>query len=491
MIDVAMQMAPGFQAPYDRVGQWWEETHTGAPPVADWTPGNDEWNATQYLVNLPGQGVGPLSGVTLAVKDSIRIAGVPLAYGSRLVAGHSADSSATVVHRALTAGAVITHTGRADNLGLAITGDQSYAGPVLNPWNPGHTTWGSSAGAAALVAADVVQAAILVDQAGSGRAPAAGCGLAALMPTRGLLPMTGILGLTTVQDRVVVASRRTATVAQLASVISGSDGYDLKCGPEAPPRDWTAVSGDVRGLRIGLVTESLDHRMCDPVVADRVRDRAEKLEAIGATVREVSVPHYADAAALALVLTVQQGIPDLLTGGLGGDTSVLTGDPALAHRFSRLRRPDRTSESSDRCAEWLAPTVQLCAAAASHDGGQAPGVWIAASMGLIPRLTEAFTGHFSGVAAVDVLMTPTVPSPPPAIPDDDMSTFDLLSRAMSPGILHTCAHNLTGLPAGNCPAGLVDGLPVGIQVVAPALREDQVVRVLSALEPEGGFPAAR
>lgn len=490
MLQIATEIAAGLTGQYEAVGQWWQETAVSAPTV-QWEPGDDPWNATQYTCDVPATGSGPLDGVTLSVKDAVRVAGVPLAYGSRLVEGHMARTSATVVDRALAAGATITHTGRSDDLGLAITGDQNYNGPVLNPWHPEHTPWGSSAGAAALVAVGETTAAILVDQAGSGRVPAAGCGLAALMPTRGMLPMTGALGFTAVQDRICVASRSTETVAQLASALSGGDSYDLKCGPpDTPPQDWaTDLTGDVAGMRIGLIAESLTPELTDPDVADAVQAQADALVKLGAELVEVSVPRYADASALALVLTLQRGVPDLLTSGLGSDTSVLAGDPLLAHHFTDLRCRGESPDCGCGYPELLARTVQLSAAAAGWSGGQATGVWLAAAMDLIPRLTAQFTDHFTGPSQVDVLLCPTAPSTPPEVPGPDMSELDELARAIGPGITHACAHNLTGLPAGQAPAGLVDGLPVGIQVVAPALREDQVLRVLAALEPAGGYPA--
>lgn len=482
MVAVSAEAAAGLAGMYESVGQWWQDAAHHEPPIVHWAPGRDQWNATQYVVDVPPTGTGPLSGITLAVKDSIRIAGVPIAYGSRLIEGHMARTEATVVARARAAGAAISRTGKADDLGLAITGDQNYTGPVLNPWNPCHTTWGSSAGVAALIAAGEVDAGIMADQAGSGRVPSAGTGLAALMPSRGLIPMTGAIGFTAVQDRIVAAARDVETVARLASAMSGSDGRDFKSGPQWAPQDWvTGLAPDVQGLRVGIIAESLDPELTDPAVADAVRTQAALLITRGAQVVEVSAPRYAAASALALVITVQGGIPALFGSGAGSDTSVMAGDPLLAHRFAALfaDHPD-----------WLARTVQVSAGSAGYDGGQEPGVWLAAAMDLIPHLAEEYTRHFVGDAAVDVLLTPTAPSVAPTVPGPDMTELGVILRAIGPGITHSCALNLTGLPAGQAPAGLVDGLPVGVQVVAPMLREDLILRVMSALEPSGGWPMA-
>jgi amidase len=475
------RLAPGFAPAYNTVARWWRSEQPAGPEGARWEVdpwrADDPHSATECLLNMPPPELGrPLSGVRVAVKASVAIAGVPLGAGSTLVAGHVPGHTATVVSRAHEAGAALVRTGRVDDLCLAITGDQDYRGPVLNPWNPGHTPWGSSAGAAALVASGHADAALLVDQAGSARAPGAGCGLLVLMPTRGVVPTTGALGFTTVQDRVAGAALDTHTLAALTSALSGGDGLDLKCGPEAPPRDWVSgLTGDVAGLRVGLVADALEPPVCDPAVAARVRARCDELADRGARVREVRLPHYTDAAALAMVLSVHGGVPALLHTGLGSDPAILAGNPPLAGQFTTRRHT---------WPEQLAETVQLTAAmtATTSDSW-----WLAAATALIPRLTDAYD---TALADTDVLITPTVPTTPPTLPTPETPTEQLLHRALGPGITHTAALNLTGHPAAQIPAGHVNGLPVGLQAIAPKLREDLCLRIAAALEPPGGHPTA-
>jgi hypothetical protein len=158
-IEFNVRLAPAFAPAHSVVAQWSEAVRTPPATVA-WRPGSDPWNATEVELADSDVACGPLADLSVAVKSTVAIANVPFAAGSRLVDGHLPVESATVVDRARAAGARITHTGRTDDLCLAITGDQGARGPVLNPWSRRHTTWGSSAGAAALVAARRVRAAI-------------------------------------------------------------------------------------------------------------------------------------------------------------------------------------------------------------------------------------------------------------------------------------------------------------------------------------------
>lgn len=478
MLDVTTQASEGLAGMYEAVGAWWQEALPQPQPVPV-QPGDDPYQATEWKVNVQPTGDGPLGCLRLATKDSIRIAGAPLAYGSRLVHGHIARESATVVERVLEAGASITHIARADDLGLAITGDQNFHGPVLNPWDTDYTTWGSSSGAAALVAAEEVDAAVMVDQAGSARVPGAGTGLAVILPTRGIIPMTGVMGFTAAQDRLGFGALKVPTLDLLANATAGPDGLDMKSMCSLLDT-YGYAQCDLSCLRVGVVMESLDPELCDPAVAAHVEATAEALRARGARVRHVSIEHYADASALALILSVHQGVMGLLASNSGYDASVLFGDPELAEQFALRRRVN---------PEWLARTVQLSAAGAAFDGGREAGFWAAAAQSLIPRLTEEYMEHFRGRQPVDLLLTPTAPSIAPDLPPPPDLLSELL-RALGPGITHTCAVNLMGLPAGQVPAGMVDAMPVGAQFIGAPYSEKRILCAMHALEPECGWPSA-
>lgn len=484
-----VRMASGSTGSHDRVQQAWDQSRPAESATVVSEPGTDPWYAVDRMIHgLVGPPGGWLTGRTLAVKSTLRVAGVPLGAGSRLWEEHVPKESATAVAWALAAGAEVAYTGMPDDLCVSLSGmtcrhrNPARDHPVINPWSTRHSTWGSSAGAAAIVTAGLADGAILVDQAGSGRAPSAGCGLIALMPTRGVLPTTGALGFTTVQDRLVAAARTTDLVARIASAISGRDGRDLKQGAACPPRDWVSgLRGDVRGLRIGLVAESLDPGMCDPAVVAAVEECARDLTRLGAEVRVVHIPSYGLSADLAMLLTVHRGVPDLLSSNLGSADAVLEGDPDLVEMVAaqRVAHP-----------EFMAETVRFSALVAGDDGGRPDGYWNALTMDMIRHQTRAFDEAMSGANGCHVLMTPAVPSPPRLLPDRDLLTpEEYLELALS-GLEHTCGPNLTGHPALVAPLDPIDGLPVGVQYIAPNNREDQLLRPALAREPQGGYPAA-
>ncbi|WP_107424937.1 amidase family protein [Streptomyces antioxidans] len=468
------ELAPGLVAAHGRVRAAWEKAHP-MPEPPPYARGTDALNAVEFELGTTPGTVGSLAGKRVAIKSTIAYGGVPLAAGSRLVQGHVPRESATVVLRTLAAGAAVTHTTRTDDLCLAITGATPWDGPVLNPWDRDRTTGGSSAGAAALLAAGLVDLAIMVDQAGSGRVPPSHCGAFALLPTSGLIPMTGILGFTPVQDRVAVAGRRVREVAVLASELSGTDRRDRFA--QHAPRDWTRGLRDgVRGLRVGIVGQSLTPEFCTPEVAAVVRARADDLALAGAVLSTVDIPQYGEARDLAMLLTVHGGVPAVLAGHFGHSPGVAHGDPELVHQVSDRR---------DRDPGHLGATTKLSAAVGAACGDSAE--WVAATLDGIARLTTAWDAALNGV---DVLLTPTVytpalPAPGPGTPDGEV-----IADAIGKGIAHTCGLNLTAHPAAQIPGGTVDGLPVGVQAIAGLHREDRLLRVATVLEPSGGWPTA-
>ncbi|MEV8396712.1 amidase family protein [Streptomyces niveus] len=497
--DIALfaAMAPGFETAHTQVAQAWLDARPAPEPIAV-VRGADPWNAVAYELHLPATAEGSLDGLRVALKETIAAErGAPVGAGSALLNGYLAPYAASVVTRLRNAGAVISYTTRADNLGVAITGDSSADGVVLNPWSRRHTPGGSSAGAAAAVAGGLADIAIMVDQAGSGRVPAAWCGLLSFMPTQGIIPMTGILGFTPRQDRVAVAGLRVSDVARAASAISGGDGHDLLQGPHCPPVDWSkdvdwskelvdwsaGLAADIRGLRIGVVEESLSPAACDPAVAELIEERIRDLAALGADIHRVNIPEYTLAPSVAMIFTAHGGVRGMLDTQLGSIPTVMRGDARLVRHISDRRRAH---------PEWLARTVQLTAAAAGHHGGQPPGHWISMAQDLIPLLTEAWDAPIlnSGPSQVDVLLTPTVPTTPPTVPRSDMTPEQLLSRRLGSGIWHTAVTNLTGRPAVTVPAGRISGLPIGMQVTTLPHRERLLLRIAVALEPAGGHPAA-
>lgn len=479
-------MASGFRDPHRRAARAWLESRP-LPRAIPSAPGRDEWNAIAYQVDVKGASEGRLAGMSIAVKETISVgAGAPVGAGSALVAGHRSPFVSTIVTRALDAGAAFELLGRSDDLGMGIRGMNGYAGPVVNPWSAGHSTWGSSAGAAALLAGGEVDAAFHVCQAGSGMVVAAGTNTVSYKPTRGLVPTTGVIGFHPLLDRITVSARDVGTVALLASVISGGDGIDLLQGPHCPPVDLVSgLTGNVKGLRIGVVTESLTtgpDGQCEKPVADAVRAQAAKLAALcGTELREVSIPDYTLAADVTMLLTLHAGVPMLLAGQLGTSPIIADGDPRLVRHFAQARAEH---------PELLADTVQLCASTAGFDGGQPAGYWGAVGQGLLPRVNAAFTAPFttSGADEVDLLVTPTTFNTAPSL-TEELTPEQTLAADLGPGIRHT-AMNWSPRPVIQVPLPFVNGLPAGMQLTALHNRDQMLLDAAYALQPAGGYEAA-
>ena len=474
-------LAAGFAGAYDNVAHWYASTRPELPdrPWARPAEATNPYNAWHVRGAVAGRPGGLLTGLTAAVKSTIAVAGWPLGAGSRLVDGHVSTRDATVVRWLLEAGATLVGTTNAEDLGMSASSHTSAAGPVRNPWNPAHATFGSSSGSAALVAARLVDVALGADQAGSGRAPASGTGILGFKPTRGLIPYTGAMTFGVAQDSIAVMAASTSLLTDALRILAHPDGLDLRQDPSRPALDWTStLHHGVAGMRIGVIREGFGTRLSDPAVDEVVLDACERLASMGAHLCAISVPEHTLGADLAMVATLQSGVPDLLAGNTGQVPSALWGDPGLVEQFAgrRARHP-----------EWVADTVRLAATAGAHTGGRPAGWWSAVALHLAGELAAAYD---RALTEVDVLITPTVPYAPPPLPDRDTPRGRWIGSALDM-IGNTGGFNLSGHPAISVPAGLVGGLPVGVQVVAARAADRRCLQVAQALQTlaGGSFPA--
>ena len=197
---------------------------------------------------------GPLSGRTVAIKDNIMVAGVPMMNGSETLEGFVPTRDATVVTRLLAAGATIVGKAVCEDLCFSGGSHTSRTGPVRNPWDPSRSAGGSSSGSAALVAAGAVDLAVGGDQGGSVRIPSAYCGTVGHKPTHGLVPYTGAFPIELTLDHLGPITRTVADAALMLGVFAGSDGLDPRQPTGVVGDDYVAaLDGPVEGLRIGVV----------------------------------------------------------------------------------------------------------------------------------------------------------------------------------------------------------------------------------------------
>ncbi len=266
---------------------------TRHPRLAGTRPRNGEnpFNAWSWRCQVEGPSGGPLTGTSIAVKDSVCVAGVPMSNGSALLEGHLPMFDATVVSRVLDAGATITGRGTTENLGLSSGSNTSSSGPVLNPAAPDRSAGGSSSGCAALVASGACDAAIGTDQGGSVRMPAALCGVVGLKPTFGRVPYTGVLSIETSLDHVGLFGRDVATTATLLDVVEGPDGLDPRqsAGGQHIDQSQEGVDGS---WRIAVLKEGLELVASPTDAGEQLASVVEGLRESGSVVETISIPEH-------------------------------------------------------------------------------------------------------------------------------------------------------------------------------------------------------
>ncbi|HSQ36367.1 MAG TPA: Asp-tRNA(Asn)/Glu-tRNA(Gln) amidotransferase subunit GatA [Acidimicrobiia bacterium] len=416
-----------------------------------------------------GRDPGPLAGIPLAVKDNLVTRGVETTCGSRILAGYHPPYDATVVARLRQGGAVIVGKTNMDEFAMGSSTENSAYGPTRNPWDPERVPGGSSGGSAAVVAAGSALGALGSDTGGSIRQPAALCGVVGLKPTYGLVSRYGLVAFASSLDQVGPFARTVADAATLFEAIAGHDPSDATSYRGPVPEVRSTLDAGPGGLRVGIITE-LAGEGSEPAVLAAFRRTLEGLAAAGASVRELSLPsmdHALDAyyliapaecsANLARFDGVRYGLR------LPGDT--------VEQMMGASRRDGFGPEVTRRI---LLGTYALSAGYYDAFYGQAQKV-----------RTLVIEDFAAAYGQVDVLVTPTSPT----------TAFPIGERAEDPLAMYladvcTIPCNLGGGPGISVPVGLDEaGLPIGFQLLAPALGEAVLLRAARAVEALAGFTA--
>ena len=416
-----------------------------------------------------GEALGPLAGVPIALKDVFTTTDAPTTCGSRMLEGYRSPYDATVTGRLREAGIPILGKTNMDEFAMGSSTENSAYGPTRNPWDPSRTPGGSGGGSAAALASHQAPLAIGTDTGGSIRQPGALTATVGVKPTYGTVSRYGLVACASSLDQGGPCGRTVEDTALLHQVIAGHDPRDSTSLDVAIPDVVAAAregaKGDLTGLRVGVVSE-FSGEGYQPGVEASFRAAVDTLRELGAEIAEVSCPNFRYALPAYYLI-----LPSEVSSNLA--------------RFDAMRYGLRTGEGS-------ADQVM----AASREAGFGPEVKRRIMLGtyaLSAGYYDAFYGQAQKVRTliardfdaayekVDVLVSPTTPT----------TAFPLGDKVEDPVAMYqfdlcTLPLNLAGHCGMSVPSGLVDGLPAGLQIMAPALADDRLYRVGAAYEAARG-----
>src|SRR6201985_3669533 len=454
----------GTRAPRDRIAAVDDRVHAFLHVAAD--------SALEQARDIDarrhhGENLSPLAGVPVAVKDVFATKGLPTTCGSRILEGWHPPYDATIVQRLKQSGAIILGKTNMDEFAMGSSTENSAYGTSHNPWDLDKVPGGSSGGSAAAVAAFEAPLAIGTDTGGSIRQPASLCGIVGTKPTYGGSSRYGVVAFASSLDTPGPFGRTVLDAALLHEAMSGHDPCDsTSIDAPVPPVVAAAREADVSGMRIGVVTE-LSGEGYQPGVLTRFGETVELLESLGAKITEVSCPHFAYALPAYYLIAPSECSSNLA-------------------RFDAMRYGLRVGDDGTRSAEEVMSLTRAAGFGAEVKRRIMLGTYALSSgyydayygkaQQVRTRITQDFEAAFE---QVDVLVSP--PTPTPASPLGDGADDPM---AMYLADLFTIPSDLAGNAAISVPCGLApaDGLPVGLQIMAPALADDRCYRVAAAVE---------
>jgi aspartyl-tRNA(Asn)/glutamyl-tRNA(Gln) amidotransferase subunit A len=405
-------------------------------------------------------GVPPLCGVPVALKDVLCLEGAETTAASRILRGFRPPYTATAVQRLLDAGAVVVGRTNCDEFAMGSSNENSAFGPVRNPWDLDRVPGGSSGGSAAAVAARMVPLALGTDTGGSIRQPASLCGVVGFKPTYGRVSRYGLIAFASSLDQIGPLTLTTEDAALAYSLIAGHDPADGTSSPTAVEDPFLQLREGVEGMRLGVPREYFGEGL-DPGVRAAVEAALEMLRSLGATLEEVSLPST-DAALATYYIIAPAECSSNLARFDGVRFGLREDHGSLLETYLRTRDAGFGPEVKRR--------IMLGTHALSSGYYDA---YYRRAQKVRTLIAEDFRRVFE---RVDALVSPT--SPVTAFPLGARS--DPLSMYLLDVL--TVPVNLAGLPGVSVPCGLVDGLPAGLQVIAPRFMDARALRIAHAYE---------
>jgi aspartyl-tRNA(Asn)/glutamyl-tRNA(Gln) amidotransferase subunit A len=407
----------------------------------------------------------PLTGVPMALKDIISVQGVPTTCGSRILEDYVPVYQGPVVDKLQAHGAVMLGKTNMDEFAMGSSTEHSGFYPTRNPWDTDRVPGGSSGGSAAAVSAGLAYFALGTDTGGSIRQPAALTGTVGVKPTYGRVSRYGLVAFASSLDQIGPFARSVEDVALVLGVISGYDPRD-STSLDAPVPDYLAgLTGDIKGLRIGVPDEYFPDEM-DAGVRAKVGEAISMLEKLGGTVRKISLPATEYALSSYYIIAPSEAMSNLARyDGVRFGLREPAGD--IWEMFDRTREAGFGPEVKRR--------ILLGAYALSE--GYYDAYYVKAQK--VRRLVmQDFDRAFQ---EVDVIVGPTSPS----------TAFKLGEKLNDPVAMYladvfTLPANMAGICGISVPCGLSDGLPVGLQILGPKLGEATILRAADAYEQMAG-----
>ncbi|MEV4724071.1 MULTISPECIES: Asp-tRNA(Asn)/Glu-tRNA(Gln) amidotransferase subunit GatA [Micromonospora] len=415
-----------------------------------------------------GEQLGPLAGVPVAVKDVLTTKGVPTTVGSKILEGWRPPYDATIVQRLRAAGTVMLGKTNMDEFAMGSSTEYSAYGPTHNPWDTDRIPGGSGGGSAAALAAYEAPLAIGSDTGGSIRQPGAVTGTVGAKPTYGGTSRYGLVAFSSSLDTPGPCARTVLDAALLHQVIGGHDPRDSTSIPQPVPDVVAAAklgaTGDLTGVKLGIVKEFTGEG-AEPGVMAAFRESVDTLAKLGAEIVEVSCPHFRYALPAYYLIAPSECSSNLarFDGVRFGLRVGDDGNRSLEEVMSLTREAGFGAEVKRRI---MVGTYALSSGYYDAYYGQAQKVRT--------LITRDFTTAFE---QVDALISPTTP----------FVAFPIGARTADPyqmylADLFTIPTNLYGGPGISVPCGLSEGLPVGLQVMAPTMADDRMYRIAAALE---------
>lgn len=411
-----------------------------------------------------GDDLGPLAGVPIAIKDNMCVEGVTCTCASRILEGYQAVYDATVVARIKTAGLPILGKTNLDEFAMGSSTESSAFFATRNPWDLTKVPGGSSGGSAAAVAGGMAPLALGSDTGGSVRQPASFCGITGLKPTYGRVSRYGLVAYGSSLDQVGPLTVDCRDAAMLTTLIAGLDPRDTTSADVGVPDYAADLTGDVSGLRVGVVRELMGDGI-DPEVRDAVSTAVGVLEGLGASAGEATIPH------------IEYSVPVYyLVSPAEASSNLARFDGMRYGHRTKDRAADHIEMYSRTRAEGFGPEVKrrIMMGTYALSAGYYDAYYLKAQ-----KVRTLLRRDFEGALhEFDILVCPTAP----------MAAFGLGELVDDPIAMYladicTISVNLTGNPALSVPCGFSrGGLPIGLQIIGRAFEEATILRVGDAYQ---------